>query len=144
MEYPAALSSLESLVNYEKVHSFQYPTALNLGRMRLLAAAWENPQVAYECVLIAGSKGKGSTAAMLDSILNAAGIRTGLYTSPHLVDLRERIQTDGKIISERDFAERASRMEKLLLTGPWKKDPPTYFEALTMIDRKSTRLNSSH
>ncbi|MBI2094553.1 MAG: bifunctional folylpolyglutamate synthase/dihydrofolate synthase [Candidatus Omnitrophica bacterium] len=133
MDYPAALAYLDSLVNYEKVRSFRYPEALNLGRMRALAAAWEDPQTAYACVSIAGSKGKGSTAAILSAILNAAGIRTGLYTSPHLLDARERIRTCGRDIPERDFAERASRMKELLLTGPWEKDPPTYFEALTVM-----------
>ena len=61
-----------------------------------------NPQRAYRAVHIAGTKGKGSTTAMIESILRAAGYRTGMYTSPHLHTFRERIRLDGEPISEAD------------------------------------------
>ncbi|MEW6051241.1 MAG: hypothetical protein AB1644_09310 [Candidatus Zixiibacteriota bacterium] len=60
-----------------------------------------NPQRAYRTIHIAGTNGKGSTAAMLDAVLRAQGYRTGLYTSPHLVDFRERIRVDGEMIPRR-------------------------------------------
>src|SRR6185295_15696773 len=104
MTYSAALDYLDSFINYEKERSFDYP-ALNLDRMRALAREFGNPQKAYECILIAGSKGKGSTAAILSSILRMENYRTGLYTSPHLVDLRERIQLNGLSISDVRFSE---------------------------------------
>src|SRR6202042_1774270 len=71
----------------------------DLAHMRVLAAALGNPQTSYPSVLIAGTNGKGSTAATLSSILTAAGYRTGLYTSPHLLRVNERVQIDGTAIS---------------------------------------------
>jgi dihydrofolate synthase/folylpolyglutamate synthase len=67
--------------------------------MEELLARLGKPYLAAPCVHIAGTKGKGSTAAMVASVLTASGYRTGLYTSPHLVDIRERIRVDGKLIS---------------------------------------------
>src|ERR1700753_3396360 len=64
----------------------------DLAHMRTLAAARGAPQTTFPSILIAGTNGKGSTAATLSSILTAAGYRTGLYTSPHLVRVNERIQ----------------------------------------------------
>ena len=67
---------------------------LGLRNTELLLHALDNPEHAFPSVQIAGTNGKGSTAAMLDSICRAGGIRSGLYTSPHLKDVRERIQID--------------------------------------------------
>src|SRR5438105_15792687 len=75
----------------------------DLAHMRVLLAALENPERRFPAVLIAGTNGKGSTAATLASILQASGLRTGLYTSPHLVRLNERIQTNGQQISDDKF-----------------------------------------
>src|SRR5580765_6310489 len=75
-----------------------------LAHMRTLAATLGNPQNAFPAILIAGTNGKGSTAATLASILQAAGYRTGLYTSPHLERVNERIQIDGRPIADDDFA----------------------------------------
>src|SRR6267154_621480 len=77
---------------------------LGLRSTELLLEALGNPQESYESVQIAGTNGKGSTAVMLDSICRAAGIRTGLYTSPHLISITERIRIDGEQISAADFA----------------------------------------
>src|SRR6478672_1716724 len=68
----------------------------DLANMRVLLAALENPERKFPGVLIAGTNGKGSTAATLASILRASGLSTGLYTSPHLVRINERIQIDGQ------------------------------------------------
>src|SRR6185436_7262852 len=73
---------------------------LGLRNTELLLQSLGNPEQTFPAVQIAGTNGKGSTAVMLDSICRAAGIRTGLYTSPHLVSITERIQVAGQQISE--------------------------------------------
>ena len=78
---------------------------LNVQRMRILLDAAASPDLALTCVLVAGTKGKGSTAAFLASILGAADIRAGLFTSPHLQSWRERIRVDGVAISPKALAE---------------------------------------
>ena len=133
MNYQEALDYLNSFVNYERTMSWEYPEALKLDRMRALAKALGNPQNAYESVLIAGSKGKGSTAVILSSILRMENIKVGLYTSPHLVDLRERIQVNGLPINEMRFVEIVLAVRGVLQDYAWRKNPPTYFEILTAI-----------
>src|ERR1700722_573682 len=77
----------------------------DLAHMRALLAALHHPERRFPGVLIAGTNGKGSTAATLASILQAAGLRPGLYTPPHLVRINERIQINGEAISDHDFAQ---------------------------------------
>jgi dihydrofolate synthase/folylpolyglutamate synthase len=99
--YQEALDYIYSFVNFEtRPASKQTRADYNLDQIRALLAALGNPQDRYPTVHITGTKGKGSTAAMLASILTAAGYRTGLYTSPHLHTYRERIRIDGRLISE--------------------------------------------
>ena len=108
----------------------------DLAHMRLLLAALANPERRFPSVLIAGTNGKGSTAATLASILQASGLRTGLYTSPHLVRINERIRINGEEIADDKFAllhdvvERTA--ERLVEDGelPWH---PSFFEMLTAI-----------
>ncbi len=133
MTYSEALEYLDSLTNLEKEKSFQYPESLSLERMRRLVKALGNPQNAYPSILIAGSKGKGSVAALLSSILRMEDLKVGLYTSPHLLDVRERIQVNGLLISEVRFAEWVRQISKILEEYVWRKDLPTYFEVLTAI-----------
>src|SRR5438552_12018350 len=76
----------------------------DLAHMRVLLGALGNPEKTLDCVLVAGTNGKGSTAATLASILQASGLKTGLYTSPHLVRINERIRLNGSPISDDDFA----------------------------------------
>ena len=90
---------------------------LGLRNTELLLQSLDNPEHAFPAVQIAGTNGKGSTAAMLDSICRAAGIKTGLYTSPHLVSITERIRIAGQDISAKkictsrdDSARRAQRL----------------------------------
>lgn len=85
---------------------------LGLRNTELLLEELGNPQLSYECVQIAGTNGKGSTAVVLDSICRAAGIRTGLYTSPHLVSITERIVIGGQELSEADFAGYATHVRR--------------------------------
>jgi len=108
----------------------------DLAHMRVLLAALDNPERRFPSVLIAGTNGKGSTASTLASILQASGSRTGLYTSPHLVRINERIRIDGEQIGDDDFAlvhdlvDRTA--ERLVSEGelPWH---PSFFEMLTAI-----------
>jgi dihydrofolate synthase / folylpolyglutamate synthase len=109
---------------------------LGLRNTQLLLASLGNPQNSYESVQIAGTNGKGSTAAMLASICRAAGIRTGLYTSPHLVSIRERISIDGELISEEAFAKFANDVRTAagdLLQRGVIEALPTFFEHVTAI-----------
>src|SRR6202162_3428510 len=76
----------------------------DLAHMRVLLQAMDHPERAFPSVLIAGTNGKGSTAATLPSILRASGLKTGLYTSPHLVRINERIRINGDQISDDNFA----------------------------------------
>jgi dihydrofolate synthase/folylpolyglutamate synthase len=99
-----------------------------LGRMRALLRALGNPHRAVPSVIVAGTNGKGSTSAMLTSILNACRYRTGHYTSPHLVDLRERWTIAGEMID-------AALLEECIVALQTLESDitPTYFEALTLI-----------
>ena len=84
-------------------------TKFDLANITTLCERLDQQQRAFQSVHIAGTNGKGSTAAMLDSILRAAGVRTGLYTSPHLERINERIRLDGREISDADFASTFTR-----------------------------------
>src|SRR5580692_9919513 len=107
-----------------------------LANITILAEALGQPQRASPCAHIAGTNGKGSTAAMLESILRAAGLRTGLYTSPHLERINERIRIDGEDISDADFAATWTRLhaaiESLLASGKLAAHP-TFFECVTAM-----------
>jgi dihydrofolate synthase/folylpolyglutamate synthase len=108
----------------------------DLAHMRVLLAALENPERRFSSVLIAGTNGKGSTAATLASILEASGLRTGLYTSPHLVRINERIRIDGEDIEDDKFAllhDLVERTAERLVEDrelPWH---PSFFEMLTAM-----------
>jgi dihydrofolate synthase/folylpolyglutamate synthase len=101
-----------------------------------LLAALGNPERKFLKIQVAGTNGKGSTCAFLDAICVAAGIKTGLYTSPHLVSITERIKINGEEINEEDFAQHATKIrnisEKLFESGELAA-LPTYFEQVTAI-----------
>ena len=103
---------------------------LGLRNTELLLKALDNPERAFPSVQIAGTNGKGSTAAMLDSICRAAGIKTGLYTSPHLVSITERIKISGAEISREDFAACATTVRDV---SEQLEARPTFFEQVTAI-----------
>ena len=93
------------MVDYERPSTIPGSRArYDLVRIGAFLAALGNPHLGTPTVHIAGTKGKGSTAAMVASVLNAAGYRPGQYTSPHLHTFRERIQLGGQLIPEEDFA----------------------------------------
>lgn len=107
-----------------------------LDNITTLAAALGDPHRSIPCVHIAGTNGKGSTAAMLESILRAAGLRTGLYTSPHLERINERIRIDGESVSDDVFAAAWTRIhatiESLMAAGKLAAHP-TFFECVTAM-----------
>lgn len=109
---------------------------LGLRNIELLLSALGNPERSYPAVQIAGTNGKGSTAVSLDSICHAAGIRTGLYTSPHLISITERIRIDGREISPESFARHATNVRdaaQSLLDSGEITALPTFFEQVTAI-----------
>jgi len=111
-------------------------TKFDLVGISTLCEYLGQPQRAFESAHIAGTNGKGSTAAMIDSILRAAGLRTGLYTSPHLERINERVRLDGREISDTDFAATFTRLhaaiEELLAAGRLATHP-TFFECMTAL-----------
>jgi dihydrofolate synthase/folylpolyglutamate synthase len=118
MTYAEAVARLYALgPELAPSHAEGQRRKFDLAHMRTLCAALSNPQQRIPSVLIAGTNGKGSTAATLASILTAAGYRTGLYTSPHLVRVNERIQLSQagafKTIDDKDFAELYARVDEV-------------------------------
>ena len=113
-DYHRALQWLFSFANYEIVPAVAYEASkFNLERMRGLLAALGSPQDAFQAVHIAGTKGKGSTAAICESILHAGGYKTGLYTSPHLHTFRERIRVAGTMIEPQAIVEGVARLREV-------------------------------
>ncbi len=102
-----------------------------LERIEGLCSMLGDPQDSLEFVHVAGTNGKGSTSTMLAGILTAAGYRTGLYTSPYVIDFRERIQVDGKMISEKDLADVISRVKPMAEEMNRQGLQPTEFEVIT-------------
>ncbi|MDO8535968.1 MAG: folylpolyglutamate synthase/dihydrofolate synthase family protein [Candidatus Omnitrophota bacterium] len=132
MTYPEALQYLDSFVNFEKSDGYNYKTSFKLERMKRLTALLGDPQLSVRSIHIAGSKGKGSTASYVHSILGAAGFKTGLYTSPHLVSFRERIRIGDELIGEGDLARILCRI-KIAVESSMKDDRPTFFEIYTAL-----------
>lgn len=125
MTYPEALGYLNSFLNYEQTVQYRYPEDFSLRRVEELLRRLDDPHRAYPAVHVAGTKGKGSTCAFLASMLKAAGCRTGLYTSPHLLDFRERFRVDGTMITEAEMAAVVDRIR------PLAGRELTYFEVTT-------------
>lgn len=104
-----------------------------LSRVQALLTAAGNPQDAYRSVHIAGTNGKGSVATYLASALQRSGIRTGLFTSPHLTDVTETISVDGQPISTGQLTDLADELRPSTTDLDKTGDPPTYFELLTVL-----------
>ena len=136
----AAEQFLLSRIDYERAATIPYQRDFKLDRMVRFLAKLGNPHVGLKVVHIAGTKGKGSTAAMIASVLSAAGYRTGLYTSPHLEHVEERIRIDNVQILADSFVELIERIRPVVTelddeaaqeTPP--SQGPTYFEVLTAM-----------
>jgi dihydrofolate synthase/folylpolyglutamate synthase len=111
---------------------------LGLANVRRLLAALSHPERDFPAVQIAGTNGKGSTAAMLDAILSAANVKTGLYASPHLVSITERIKIGGQEISREDFARCVERVRAASLSVRDEAGAlPSFFEQVTAIGLKA-------
>lgn len=105
MNYRDAYNYINSFTNYENVPGIRYALEMdNLTRVDLLMRLLGNPHSAFKSIVIAGTKGKGSVAAMIDAALRESGRATGLYTSPHLHTFRERIRVGGEMIPPSDMA----------------------------------------
>jgi dihydrofolate synthase/folylpolyglutamate synthase len=130
--YSSALRWLYEHTDHERMRVIRYnPTTFNLERMKKLLKVLDNPQKSLRFVHIAGTKGKGSTVAMLASMLQACGYTIGAYTSPHLIDIRERIQVNGHMISHADLTDLLKLVKDK--TASFAADKPTFFEIMTAI-----------
>jgi dihydrofolate synthase/folylpolyglutamate synthase len=117
--YNAALDYIYSFVDYSLSRNFRYaPEKFDLGRMRLFMEALGHPQQSYPSIHIAGTKGKGSVAAMCASVLRAQGYRVGMYTSPHLHDFSERILLDGQPIPHADLVTLVDEIKPVVASIP--------------------------
>lgn len=129
-KYRQALETLYSLTDYTRQGRYPYsPDRFDLRRVERFLAWLGNPQHRFRAVHIAGTKGKGSTSAMIASILQQAGYRTGLYTSPHLHTFRERIQVNGAPIPEQEVVAGVDRLRPLASQIP----QITTFEVITAL-----------
>jgi len=132
MTYDEAIAFWFGRINFE-VRSAE-PKDLKLERMRALLRLIGDPQDRLRIVHITGTKGKGSTAAMIGAVLQAAGYRVGLFTSPHLLHVEERFRVAGKPIGRVEFAalmDEVAPVVRLLEAGPF--SPPTFFEISTAL-----------
>ena len=134
MSYAAAIAQLNTMVPELYTQKGAPRRKFSLDEVRVLLSALGDPQRRFPSVLIAGTNGKGSTAATLASILTASGLRTGLYTSPHLARVNERMRIDGAEIGNEAFAELYFRVhdaaQQLVMSGRLPQ-LPSFFEILT-------------
>lgn len=129
--YTKALRFLGSLSDFEHLRIVRYNSQnFDLERMRALLKRLGNPQDSFKSVHVAGTKGKGSTCAMIAAMMQACGYKVGLYTSPHLTDVRERIQINGEMISQAEFARLIKTAEPVIERV---RPRPTYFDVLTAV-----------
>jgi len=126
-----AIRFLNTLADYERLRIVRYNEQnFNLDRMRALLKKLGNPQDAFRSVHVAGTKGKGSTCAMVAAMVQANGYKVGLYTSPHLIDVRERITINGEMIPHAEFSRITRLVEPMVAKI---KPTPTYFDVLTAV-----------
>jgi dihydrofolate synthase/folylpolyglutamate synthase len=132
--YDQAIAFFSQRANVERTAPSKVdPRIWRLDRMRGLMEALGNPQRDFKCVHVAGSKGKGSTCEMVASCLAACGYATGLYTSPHLIDLRERVRIGRQMISQDAFLDQARRVAAVLPAIEKKFGEATFFELITAL-----------
>lgn len=128
LTYAQAVRWYYSFASFDP-HAARVPDELKLARLRQILARLGDPHLRFPSILIAGTKGKGSTGALLESILRAAGFRTGLYTSPHLHNFGERIRVAGELIRASQVIGGTARLQRLALEFP----NATFFEWVTAL-----------
>ena len=129
MNYNEAVEWLYSQTpQFQQIGAAAYKPGLDT--VRILAGAFGNPQDTYKIIHVAGTNGKGSTCHTLAAILHAAGLKVGLYTSPHLVDFRERIRVDGEMIPREEVASFVGRYRNMNLDVVV---DPSFFELTTVM-----------
>jgi len=129
LAYNDALAFIDGLLSRDRARVSTAET-IKLRRVEALVNRLGDPHRQMPAVLIAGTKGKGSTAIMLASIMQSAGLRVGLYTKPHLVDYRERFRVNGTLIDETTLTDLVNRIRPHVEEMTLQADgPPTYFEA---------------
>jgi dihydrofolate synthase/folylpolyglutamate synthase len=127
MTYAEALTWLDSFQNYEKSADYSCAELFSLARVSRLLELLKNPHRAYPVLHVAGTKGKGSTCVLTESVLRALGFKTGFYSSPHLFSFCERIRIHGVPIAENDFAALVEQIK------PLANPDLTYFEITTVL-----------
>lgn len=135
MNYKQSICFLQDFANFEQ-RPFQYRSDLDLTRVKRTFALFGHPEKSIRAILVAGTKGKGATANFIFSIFQANHYRSGLFTSPHLHSVRERIQLNGKMISQRDFARLMSRIRNVFSRNRHRLKTigtPTYYEILALL-----------
>lgn len=131
MTYHEALAYLDSFINHEKKTDYDYKHSFKLDRMRRMLEILDDPQKGIKSIHVAGTKGKGSTAIFIYSILMNAGYKVGLYTSPHLVSFRERIRVDNELISEESISRLLEKVKWAV--DKMGDDSPSFFEVYTAL-----------
>ena len=132
--YKDALQYVFGMTDYEKQQTLRYNvTTFNLDRMERLLKNLGNPHKKIETVHIAGTKGKGSTATMLARMLEANDYKVGLYTSPHVTSLHERITVDSVMITKKQMLSLINRVHSTIEKMSEKNDSPTFFEIMTTL-----------
>ena len=132
--YEQAIGYLFTTTDYEKQQRLRYNvTTFDLNRMNTLLKGLGDPHKKLKCVHIAGTKGKGSTAAMLAKMMEANGYTVGLYTSPHVTSLHERIVVNTQMITRKEFLDLLNRVHPILEKMGRQDDRPTFFEIFTAV-----------
>ncbi len=130
--YRSVLNFLRSVSNYESAPPVAYnKRTFKLDRMKKLLSALGNPEKEFKSIHVAGTKGKGCTSAMVACMLQGCGYKVGLYTSPHLTTVRERMTIDGVMPTEQEFTKLLARVATEATKALGKDEDATYFELLT-------------
>lgn len=130
--FRSAMNFLGSVTDYETMSRVGYTQQnFNISRMNRLLKSIDNPHKTLKAVHIAGTKGKGSTAAMVSSMLQGSGYNVGLYTSPHVLDIRERIMVNDSWITEQEFTKLVNQIVPHVRNAKGSK--PTFFELITAM-----------
>ncbi len=130
--YRSALNFLKSLTNFEQAPPARYSSrTFRLDRMNRLMTKLGHPERQMKTIHIAGTKGKGSIATMVACMLRNCGYKVGLYTSPHLISVRERMAVNGALPTEREFTKALSKAAAAAAKVATKSSPITYFDVVT-------------